>query len=333
MNQVAAAVIEGTAGKEFCARCDDDGMLPPIDVDDLLSQAAALLRTSFREWHRPAAGADHLVVLVTTATGDRLVLKAGAGADVDAHVLSLLAGSGAKIPTLLGRAPLRAQPHAGSLIVMTAAEGTLLADVVEQSDRYLRPLIDEMRKVHAVTTTVGAGPVLAVERGALPSWRGYLLSVLTGRDPEFRWAEIARHAEVDGHLLVKALEAAAARAQDITFPPTLSLLHGDLNPYNVFVRDGEITGIIDWSYARYGDPLFDFARLRMNPFVRSSPTALRAFRSLLDLTPEEAADETFYYRFNLLEYVNWYFLQGQLARVQEQLALIKAEVEGKRVRE
>lgn len=302
-------------------------MRPEINVDVLLEQATAELGQSFSDWHRPDAGADHVVVLVTTAAGERLVIKAGAEADVDAFVLTRLADRNVRVPTLIAQAPLQNNSEAGSLMVMTAVEGTLLADVDQRAERYLRPLIDQMRKVHAVTTTAGAGPVLAVERGARQSWRDYLMSMLTGQDPEFQWAEIARHAEVEGALLRAALDAAVVRTQELVFPETLSLLHGDLNPYNVFVRDGQITGIIDWSYARYGDPLFDFARLRMNPFIRTNPSAVQAYRALLNLGPDEAIREAFYYGANLLEYVNWYFLQGQLGRVQEQLSLIAAELE------
>jgi aminoglycoside phosphotransferase (APT) family kinase protein len=302
-------------------------MRPQISVDELLSQAAVLLGQSFQEWSQPDAGADHVIVLVTTSSGQRLVIKAGAEADVDAFVLTLLADQPVMAPALIAQAPLIGQPEGGSLIVLTEVEGRLLADVDRQPERYLRPLIEEMQKVHALTTTLGAGPVLAVERGSRSSWSEYLVAVLTGRDPEFRWVEIARHPGIHGRLLERALAATTAKAQAMTFPPPLSLLHGDLNPYNVFVGDGEIAGIIDWSYARYGDPLFDFARLRMNPFVRANPSAMREYRSVLNLTHEETTREAFYYCVNLLEYVNWYFLQGELAQVQEQISLIKAELD------
>src|SRR3954451_3374124 len=138
-------------------------MRPEIDVEHLLQQAAGELGQSFSDWRRPDAGADHMVVLVTTAAGERLVIKAGAEAAVDAFVLTRLAGRGVNVPRLVAQAPLADHPDAGSLMVMTAVEGTLLADVDDHSERYLGPLIDQIRNVHAVTTTAGAGPVLAVE--------------------------------------------------------------------------------------------------------------------------------------------------------------------------
>lgn len=115
-----------------------------------------------------------MVVLVTTAVGERLVIKAGTEADVDAFVLARLADRGVHVPALIAQAPLQHNPEAGSLIVMTAVDGTLLADVDGHPERYLGPLIDQMRNVHTVTTTAGAGPVLAVERGEGQSWRDYL---------------------------------------------------------------------------------------------------------------------------------------------------------------
>jgi aminoglycoside phosphotransferase (APT) family kinase protein len=302
-------------------------MRPEIDIDGLLQQATTELGQSLHDWRQPEAGADHVVVLFTTAGGERLVIKAGPEADVDAFVLTRLADRDVHVPRLITQAALQHNPEAGSLIVMTEAEGELLAEVKERSERYLRPLIDETRKVHTVTTTAGAGPVLAVERGSRQSWPDYLRSMLTGQDPEFRWSEIALHPEIDDALLRKALDAAAVRAQKLSSPETLSLLHGDLNPYNVFVCDGQITGIIDWSYARYGDPLFDFARLRMTPFVRRNPAAMDEYREVLNLNPEETKREAFYYAVNLLEYVNWYFLYGQLPAAKEQLSLLAAELE------
>jgi aminoglycoside phosphotransferase (APT) family kinase protein len=100
------------------------------------------------------------------------------------------------------------------------------------------------------------------------------------------------------------------------------LLHGDLNPANVLVADGRLAGIIDWSYARCGDPLFDCARLRMNPFARCSAEATATYFALLRLSGEERAREDFSFRFNLVEYVQWYAQSGSADRVREHLALL-----------
>jgi aminoglycoside phosphotransferase (APT) family kinase protein len=48
-----------------------------------------------------------------------------------------------------------------------------------------------------------------------------------------------------------------AEVSRLDFEPVL--VHGDLGPEHVLVRDGRVAGVIDWSDARVGDPALDFA--------------------------------------------------------------------------
>jgi aminoglycoside phosphotransferase (APT) family kinase protein len=47
------------------------------------------------------------------------------------------------------------------------------------------------------------------------------------------------------------------------FAPT-ALLHGDMWPGNLLVRDGRLVGILDWEDAHLGDPLIDIAIARLD---------------------------------------------------------------------
>ena len=49
------------------------------------------------------------------------------------------------------------------------------------------------------------------------------------------------------------------------FEPTL--LHADLGPAHLRVRDGRLAGVLDWSDARLGDPALDYAWLLNGPFA------------------------------------------------------------------
>jgi aminoglycoside phosphotransferase (APT) family kinase protein len=52
----------------------------------------------------------------------------------------------------------------------------------------------------------------------------------------------------------------------VDFKP--ALLHADLGPEHLLVRDGRLAGVIDWGDARVGDPALDFAWLLLNgPFA------------------------------------------------------------------
>jgi aminoglycoside phosphotransferase (APT) family kinase protein len=46
-----------------------------------------------------------------------------------------------------------------------------------------------------------------------------------------------------------------------------SLLHADLGPEHLLVRDGRLAGVIDWGDARVGDPALDYAWLLNGPFA------------------------------------------------------------------
>lgn len=52
-------------------------------------------------------------------------------------------------------------------------------------------------------------------------------------------------------------------AEAVLRPWTPAFIHGDLHLEHVFVDGDEITGIIDWSEARQGDPLYDLASLTL----------------------------------------------------------------------
>lgn len=46
-----------------------------------------------------------------------------------------------------------------------------------------------------------------------------------------------------------------------------ALLHGDLCPEHLLVRDGRLEGVIDWADTRIGDPALDYAWLLNGPFA------------------------------------------------------------------
>ena len=46
-----------------------------------------------------------------------------------------------------------------------------------------------------------------------------------------------------------------------------ALLHADLGPEHLLVRDGRLVGVIDWGDTRVGDPALDYAWLLNGPFA------------------------------------------------------------------
>jgi len=96
---------------------------------------------------------------------------------------------------------------------------------------------------------------------------------LAERDPGIRyWLE-----RFDGDPRVVGTWERALRAPPWDGPPVWH--HGDLDMRNWLVRDGRITGVIDWGSAGVGDPAVDV----MVAWKLHSPAARDAFRQALEV--------------------------------------------------
>ncbi len=109
------------------------------------------------------------------------------------------------------------------------------------------------------TAWVAAGvAVRALHDAPLPPWRGPDVDELAARlVAACDWLvveEVLPAPVVDCN---RELAEAALRSWAPSFT------HGDLHAEHVFVEDGEVTGIIDWSEASQGDALFDLATLTL----------------------------------------------------------------------
>src|SRR6185503_11048833 len=63
---------------------------------------------------------------------------------------------------------------------------------------------------------------------------------------------------------------------------TPAFIHGDLQVDHVFVAGDEVTGIVDWSEASHGDPLFDLATLTLG-HPEHLPDVLAGYGTDVDL--------------------------------------------------
>ena len=96
--------------------------------------------------------------------------------------------------------------------------------------------------------------------------------------------------------LLDAAERRRARAMfdsHLSLPPfELALLHADLGPEHILCRSDVVTGVIDWSDARIGDPALDFGWLLHGPgapFVSALLDAYVTSGGRLDPTLRERA--------------------------------------------
>jgi hypothetical protein len=89
-------------------------------------------------------------------------------------------------------------------------------------------------------------------------WSGYAWNVVFAN--ESNWAANIQAYAPETAELLSALTAAVQPYREISLPTT-DIVHGDFNPDNLLVNNGEITAIIDCTYAGYGTRVIDLATL------------------------------------------------------------------------
>jgi hypothetical protein len=123
-----------------------------------------------------------------------------------------------------------------------------------------------------------------------PPWRGREPDA-TGADLEDECAWLVAHDVVPAEVVDRNRRVARAAFR----PYTPVFAHGDLQLTHVFVNGDEVTGVLDWSEAGQGDPVFDLAILTLGHEERLDqvlagygkevdPDVVRAWWSLRSLT-------------------------------------------------
>jgi hygromycin-B 4-O-kinase len=112
-----------------------------------------------------------------------------------------------------------------------------------------------------VSGTIGYGDWGSNGNGKFASWRDYVASITDNHAEGFYedW-----HRFYDESFLERdVFETVARRMLDLLehCPEERSLVHNDLHFENIMSDGTQITGVLDWANALYGDPLYDVAWL------------------------------------------------------------------------
>ena len=203
--------------------------------------------TSNAMWRARTAG-DDLVVRIPRRTSDAATLR------TEAVLLPALADTA--LAELVALPELR---HLGlpddafpeSWLVLN-----WLGGVDAWTDRSALDLDDLAVQMATLVSAIGASTDLPAPRQP-PGQRGGPLPVLLDRldgwldDPELRATEL-----IDVAGVRRIVSAAREVSED---PVPLRFTHGDLIPGNLLTVDGQLSAVIDWGRAGYGDPAQDLA--------------------------------------------------------------------------
>ena len=92
-----------------------------------------------------------------------------------------------------------------------------------------------------------------------------------------------------GQAIAEAVVKSVADASDLigTLNAESYLVHGDFNPTNILIKNGAVSGVLDWEYSHSGTPFMDIGNLlrHMNP--RYHPLIERGLRAAGMNLPED----------------------------------------------
>ncbi len=179
-----------------------------------------------------------------------------------------------------------------------------LYESVPNMPKYIPSIVKTLNELHAVKSAI-PGPLSEVGK---KTWEETIMSIFNGDTID--WKEVSEREGVDKELIISSIEKMKNKIENTVFKlKEFSLLHTDFNQRNLFVdtKKYEISGVIDWEDAMYGDPIYDFARVRMYMWhFNFSVTEIEKYYKLVNFTPEQRNLEDLYWLSRVIQYMAWY---------------------------
>lgn len=276
--------------------------------DGVLNRLSNQIKAEITEITLPKQGADSIVFFIKTGSDLQFAVKIGLDVNYDISALKLLSTHNIDfIPQVYSTF------HLGKLFILITEkiEGPLYHDIPQSEKSFYFESIIKRAKEIQVIKNQHAGLIEDCLKGKGQDWKQYLQSKYNGEHRYFDWEEIFKRNGVDRIVVERTIQDVQRRISNIRSLLNNSMLHTDLNQRNMFVdrTSKKIISIIDWTESIFGDPLYEFARVRMN--IRfNQPENESLFLGLLQLSEAELSTEQLYFDIHMLDYVNWYSESG-----------------------
>lgn len=251
----------------------------------------------------PPQGMSSSVFFIKTSDDKEYAVKYGNNAMKDVPALDLILRERVDIPvpSLLGSFIFEELP----VVILERIHFPLLESVpVEEMPRYIPSMIENLRKLHTIKS---ASPGILSEPSNTKTWKEMMLGIFTD---EFDWNEVAHREGLDKDLITMSVEKMKEKVGRTVFEDTeYSLLHTDFNQRNLFVnpQSHKIAGIIDWEDSMYGDPIYDFARVRMYLWhFNLGAQAVNEYYGLMNFNSQQKKLEDLYWLSRVIQYLAWY---------------------------
>lgn len=252
----------------------------------------------------PPQGMSSSVFFINLSNGTECAVKYGNDAMKDVPALELITKEKIDIPvpTLVASFIFEDIP----VIILKKINFPLFESVpVEEMPKYIPSIVKNLNELHRIKSN---SPGFIAEKKEEETWKNMVLSIFDGSD--FNWSEVAESESLDRDLILTSVDKMKKKIEGTVFDlKEYSLLHTDFNQRNLFVDPTrhEIAGIVDWEDAMFGDPLYDFARVRMYLWhFNFSQKSINDYYDLVNFSPDQKRLEDLYWLSRVIQYLAWY---------------------------
>jgi aminoglycoside phosphotransferase (APT) family kinase protein len=281
-------------------------MIPNNSQGKIIQKVQEILAIKVVNVQIPKQGMDGTVFIIRDENGDEYAVKYSNNAFNDVLSLELIKKNNLQIPVpkLYGHFPF----EKGTVVILEKINFPLLETVPQDKQHtYINSMLANLNKIHSIKSST-AGLLNSQDRSL--SWKEWLLFKYSDDHPWFRWKEIMAREGVNSDLIKSSVGNIRKKIQEIELKLDIySFLHTDFNQRNLFVNPetDEIAAIVDWGEAMFGDPLYDFARIRMYIWhFKLKNNTLEDYYKFLQLTSEEEKREDLYLVSQVLDYIASY---------------------------
>lgn len=275
-------------------------------MNNLIKEIEKRLNIRILDSSIPPQGMGSSVIFLRDDIGNEYAIKQSNENNNDANVLKILLKSNVDIavPKLIDSFSFEGK----SIVILEKISAPLLESVeTSQMSKYIPSMVENLRKLHKVKSDK-TGFLNSNQKYVL--WQDFLLSFFNGNNSNLDWTEIVERQGLDKQLILDSIDKIIKVISKTKFiDSNYSLLHSDFNQRNLFVNPetNDLAAIIDWGEAMYGDPIYDFARIRMYIWhFNLGDKVIEEYYSLLNYTDEQKKLDTLYWLSRVIEYLAYY---------------------------
>jgi len=273
---------------------------------EIISKIEKELKTKIVDIQIPPQGMDSEVFFITDSDENNYAIKCGKGVISDIKALELLEKHQIDIPVpkLYGNFTYKNK----NFVIFQKVNFPLLETVnKDEIYKYIPSMVKNLRKIHKIKSDKAG---YLVEKNISNDWKEIMLSKFLNKDKDLNWKVIVNRPVLDKKIIIKSIDNILKKIKKTDFiKNSYSFLHIDFNQRNLFIdpNSDEIASIIDWGESMFGDPIYDFARVRMYIWhFDLGNEILKNYYKLMSYSPNEKKLEELYWLIRIIEYLAYY---------------------------